>query len=397
MKIQKLTALALALALLFALTACGAPAAGSSRSDGRARRDRGSPAEPTEAPVETAEESAEPVTVRLAALTGPTAMGMAKVFFGRRRRHGGEQLRIRALRRGGRADAAASAGAAWTSPRCRSILRAYFYNKTSGGVKLCAVGVLGVLYITEFNGETVQSLADLKGKTVYATGKGSTPEYFLRYLLAENGLDLDTDVTVEWKSEPSEVVALLKAENGGIAMLPQPYVTAAAAQLGESFRAAVSLSEAWDALDNGSRCVTAGVVVRTEFAEAHPEAVEAFLTEMAESVDWVNADPADAGEICGALNIVKAPHRREGHPELPSCLPHRRRDDRRGHRHARNALRAQPFRRRRRAAGRGLLVRCVRARKNSTPTAPRRDFSPRLSRFASGRRAPWRSGTICCS
>ena len=98
-----------------------------------------------------------------------------------------------------------------------------------------AVGVLGVLYITEFNGETVQSLADLKGKTIYATGKGSTPEYFLRYLLAENGLDLDTDVTVEWKSEPSEVVALLKAENGGIAMLPQPYVTAAAAQLGEGF------------------------------------------------------------------------------------------------------------------------------------------------------------------
>ena len=176
--------------------------------------------------------------------------------------------------------------------------------------------LLGVLYITEFNGETVQSLADLKGKTVYATGKGSTPEYFLRYLLAENGLDLDTDVTVEWKSEPSEVVALLKAENGGIAMLPQPYVTAAAAQLGEGFRAAVSLSEAWDALDNGSRCVTAGVVVRTEFAEAHPEAVEAFLAEMAESVDWVNADPADAGEICGALNIVKAPIAAKA---IPNC------------------------------------------------------------------------------
>ena len=99
-------------------------------------------------------------------------------------------------------------------------------------------------------------------------------------------------------------------------MLPQPYVTAAAAQLGEGFRAAVSLSEAWDALDNGSRCVTAGVVVRTEFAEAHPEAVEAFLAEMAESVDWVNADPADAGEICGALNIVKAPIAAKA---IPNC------------------------------------------------------------------------------
>ena len=87
-------------------------------------------------------------------------------------------------------------------------------------------------------------------------------------------------------------------------------------QLGEGFRAAVSLSEAWDALDNGSRCVTAGVVVRTEFAEAHPKAVEAFLAEMAESVDWVNANPADAGEICGALNIVKAPVAAKA---IPNC------------------------------------------------------------------------------
>ena len=78
----------------------------------------------------------------------------------------------------------------------------------------------------------------------------------------------------------------------------------------------MSLSEAWDALDNGSRCVTAGVVVRTEFAEAHPEAVEAFLAEMAESVDWVNANPADAGEICGALNIVKAPIAAKA---IPNC------------------------------------------------------------------------------
>ena len=226
MKIQKLTALALALALLFALAACGA-------------------------------------------LTGPTAMGMAKIFSDadagtaandyEYALYGAADELTPQLLQGGVDIAAVPLN-----------LASVLYNKTSGGVKLCAVGVLGVLYITEFNGETVQSLADLKGKTVYATGKGSTPEYFLRYLLAENGLDLDTDVTVEWKSEPSEVVALLKAENVGIAMLPQPYVTAAAAQLGEGFRAAVSLSEAWDALDNGSRCVTAGVVVRTELPKPTP-------------------------------------------------------------------------------------------------------------------------------
>ena len=303
MKIQKLTALALALALLFSLAACGAPAAEAPAATDAPVEATEAPAEPTEAPVAAAKEPAEAVTVRLAALTGPTAMGMANSY--EYALYGAADELTPQLLQGGVDIAAVPLN-----------LASVLYNKTSGGVKLCAVGVLGVLYITEFNGETVQSLADLQGKTVYATGKGSTPEYFLRYLLAENGLDLDTDVTVEWKSEPSEVVALLKAENGGIAMLPQPYVTAAAAQLGEGFRAAVSLSEAWDALDNGSRCVTAGVVVRAEFAEAHPEAVEAFLAEMAESVDWVNADPADAGEICGALNIVKAPIAAKA---IPNC------------------------------------------------------------------------------
>lgn len=299
MKRKNLTALALALALLFTLAACSAaPAETPAATE--------APAEPAEAPVETTEAPTAPVTVRLAALTGPTAMGMAKTFADADAGTAANDYEISLygaadeltpqLLQGGVDIAAVPLN-----------LASVLYNKTSGGVKLCAVGVLGVLYITEFNGSDVQSLADLKGKTIYATGKGSVPEYFLRYLLAENGLDLDTDVTVEWKSEPNEVVALLKAENGGIAMLPQPYVTAAAAQLGEGFRTAVSLSEAWDALDNGSRCVTAGVVVRTAFAEEHPEAVEAFLAELSESVAWVNANPADAGEICGERNIVKAP------------------------------------------------------------------------------------------
>ena len=163
MKIQKLTALALALALLFALAACGAPAAEAPVEATEA------PAEPTEAPVAAAEEAAEAVTVRLAALTGPTAMGMAKVFSDadagtaandyEYALYGAADELTPQLLQGGVDIAAVPLN-----------LASVLYNKTSGGVKLCAVGVLGVLYITEFNGETVQSLADLKGKTVYATG-----------------------------------------------------------------------------------------------------------------------------------------------------------------------------------------------------------------------------------
>ena len=237
MKRKNLTALALALALLFTLAACGAaPAETPAATE--------APAEPAEAPVETTEAPAAPVTVRLAALTGPTAMGMAKIFADADAGTAANDYEISLygaadeltpqLLQGGVDIAAVPLN-----------LASVLYNKTSGGVKLCAVGVLGVLYITEFNGSDVQSLADLKGKTIYATGKGSVPEYFLRYLLAENGLDLDTDVTVEWKSEPNEVVALLKAENGGIAMLPQPYVTAAQMK-DAALRVVLDLTKEWN-------------------------------------------------------------------------------------------------------------------------------------------------------
>ena len=167
MKIQKLTALALALALLFALTACGAPAAEVPAATDAPVEATEAPAEPTAAPAAAAEEAAEAVTVRLAALTGPTAMGMAKIFSDadagtaandyEYALYGAADELTPQLLQGGVDIAAVPLN-----------LASVLYNKTSGGVKLCAVGVLGVLYITEFNGETVQSLADLKGKTVYA-------------------------------------------------------------------------------------------------------------------------------------------------------------------------------------------------------------------------------------
>ena len=105
-------------------------------------------------------------------------------------------------------------------------LAAVLYGKTGGAVEVLAVNTLGVLYIVE-NGETVQSMADLKGQTIVAAGKGSTPEYALRYLLTENGIDPDKDVTIDWKSEHSECVAALASGQASIALLPQPFVTVA--------------------------------------------------------------------------------------------------------------------------------------------------------------------------
>ena len=253
---------------------------------------------------------AEEATIQVGALTGPTAMGMVKLLSDGEGTYEptilGAADELMPLILQGKVDIAS----------VPANLASTIYNKTDGGVQVLAVNVLGVLYISEFNTQELNSLEDLKGKTIYATGKGSTPEYFLRYVLTQNGIDPDKDVTVEWKSEPSEVVALLNAEQKGIAMLPQPYVTAAATQLGEGFRVALSLSDEWANLDNGTLCTTAVVMARSEFVEANPEAVEAFLAEFDASVQWVNENVDEAAALCGEYEIIKAPVAQKA---IPQC------------------------------------------------------------------------------
>ena len=248
--------------------------------------------------------------VSVGALTGPTAMGMVKLLEDGKETYeptilGAADELVPLILQGEIDIASVPANLAST-----------LYNKTQGGVTVLAVNVLGVLYIGEYNTEDLNTLADLKGKTIYATGKGSTPEYFLRYVLTQNGMDPDKDVTIQWKSEPSEVVALLNAEQKGIAMLPQPYVTAAAAQLGEGFRVALSLSDEWAALDNGTLCTTAVVMARREFVEQNPELTEAFLEGFEASVLWVNENVADAAQLCGDYGIIKAPVAQKA---IPQC------------------------------------------------------------------------------
>ena len=177
-------------------------------------------------------------------------------------------------------------------------------NKTGGEIITLAVNTLGVLYIVE-NGDTISSIADLKGKTVAAAGKGSTPEYALRYLLTENGIDPDEDVDIQWKSEHSECVAALATGAVSVALLPQPFVTVAQGKIA-GLRMALDLNDAWNALDNGSGLITGVIIGRKSAVEADPEAVEAFLEEYAASVEWVNANTAEAAELIGEYGIVDA-------------------------------------------------------------------------------------------
>ena len=159
------------------------------------------------------------------------------------------------------------------------------------------------------NGETIQSAADLKGKTIYASGKGATPEYALNYILSSNGINPETDVTIEWKSEHSECVAALASQENAVAMLPQPFVTTAQTKNPE-IRTALDLTKEWDALQEGeekkSSMITGVVVVRKEFAEENPEEIQEFLKEYHTSVDYVNENVTDAAQLIEKYDIVPA-------------------------------------------------------------------------------------------
>ena len=262
--------------------------------------------EETQSQTETA--SGEETAVNVMALKGPTAMGMVQLM------DNAEAGPVN----GNSYTFTIAASADEVTPKLvqgeadiaavPANLASVLYNNTEGQVQVLAINTLGVLYIVE-NGDSVKTVSDLAGKTIYASGKGSTPEYALNYILSENGIDPEADVTIEWKSEHSECVAALASDEDGIAMLPQPFVTTAQTQ-NENLRIALDLTEEWDALqadaETPSALLTGVVVVRTAFAEEHPEAVNAFLDSYRESVDYVNANVTDAAALIEKYDIVTA-------------------------------------------------------------------------------------------
>ena len=252
-----------------------------------------------------------PVTTRVAALKGPTAMGMVKLMSDSEAA-AGETGEEDVAQGGYEFTLAASADEVTPSLMKGDLdiacvpanLASVLYNKTGGDIVTLAINTLGVLYVVE-NGNAVQSMADLTGKTIVASGKGSTPEYALRYLLTENGIDPDKDVTIDWKSEHSECVAALASGQASIALLPQPFVTVAQTKI-EGLRMALDLTEEWDKLDNGSGLITGVIVARRDVVEANPGAVDSFLQNYAASVEWVNANNADAAQLIAEYGIIEA-------------------------------------------------------------------------------------------
>ena len=269
--------------------------------------------EPTEAVTDTPTPTPAPVDINVAVLKGPTAIGMVRLMSST---ESGAAKNNYHFTVAGTADEITASIIKGDIPvaavPCN--LAATLYNKTKGGVTVCAVNTLGVLYILD-TGDSVQTLADLKGKTIYATGAGTTPEYTLRHLLSKAGIDPDKDVTITFVSEASEAAAKIAASDEEvIAMLPQPYVTIAKSKK-EGTRVAIDITAEWEKV-TGETLVTGVIVANTAWLKDHDEAFQTFLGEYKESTAFATEHVDEAAELVEHFDIFKAAVAKQA---IPQC------------------------------------------------------------------------------
>lgn len=256
----------------------------------------------TNEPETTTEPTTTPykaVDINVATLAGPTGIGMVKLMDNQKNGKAANNYNFSLC-----SDPATEVvpGIVNGNYQIASVpvnLAAALYNKTQGNIEILAVNTAGVLYILE-NGSEINSLSDLSGKTVYATGQGSTPEYILNYLLEKNGL---TDkVKVEYVASHDELATQVATGKVSIAMLPEPKVTAATMQ-NKELRVAINLTKEFEAVTNLT-LIQGCVIARKDFCEQNPEAVKKFLEEYKASIDFVSANLEETATLCETYSII---------------------------------------------------------------------------------------------
>ena len=278
----------------------------------------GEAAEPAEAGKDAvATESVE--GLRLFVLSGPTGIGAMNLWAAA---DAGETAQAYNITMTGANDeivAALSKGEADVAAIATN-LASTLYNKTEGGISVLAVNTLGVLSIlapASVSGEEIASVADLKGRTIYAPGQGANPEYVLRYVLSGNGVDPDADVTIQFVGEGSELLSVWQNDPEALIMAPQPVATALLMQ-NEGASKLFDMTDEWDAVSGGaSRLMQGCVVVRKAFLEENPEAVETFLTEYQASSEKARSDVEGTAALCESYGLI--PKAAIAQKAIPQC------------------------------------------------------------------------------
>jgi NitT/TauT family transport system substrate-binding protein len=262
--------------------------------------------------VENPEEMPEPIAVSVAGLKGPTSMGMIQLIDGTLPNLKGydssymsygapDELIGKILTK--------EVQIAAVPTNMASLL----YNKTEGAVQLLAVNTLGVIHVVGKN--DVSTLEDLKGKTLYVSGKGATPDFALNYMIESMGLSEEIDV--QFYADHASLSQAVIAGTVDYAVLPEPFVTQVV-QKSESVDFLIDLNTVWAEATQGESELAMGcLVIDRTFADENPEYVEAFLKDYSASVAWVNENPVEAGVLIEKHAIL--PSADLAAAAIPSC------------------------------------------------------------------------------
>lgn len=235
--------------------------------------------------------------IKIAVLKGPTGMGIVKLMEENKEAYdislfdSPDQIIAKVIN--GDVDGAA----------VPSNLAPILYNKTQGGVQLVGINTLGILYIVE-NGNTIKNIKDLKGKTIYSSGKGAVPEFVLNYILKKNGLEPDKDVKIEYKAQHSDIAAAVASKEINIAVLPEPFVTTTKLK-DKDLQVPIDLTKEWEKASEGkSKLVMGTLVFRKDFIDKRGSDLDEFLSKYKDSVDFVNKNNEEAGKLIEKNGIL---------------------------------------------------------------------------------------------
>lgn len=287
MKKRIFASLAAAAALVCALFACGCTAA---------QEEAAEPVQPeaVEEQAVSEEAAAAADALRIGSLKGPTSVGLASMM---------------------EADEGVFTVAAAADEIAPKLLQdeldivcvpanlaATLYQKTDGAIRVLDVNTLGVLYAV--SAADVASVDDLRGRTVYMTGKGTVPEYTVLALLDASGIAAE-EVDLQFRSEPAEVVALIAQEPEAVGILPQPYATSATMK-DETLAERIDLTQAWEEATGGDRgsLITGVTIAKASTVAAEPEAIAEFLRRCAASAEVAQTDPSAIAAEVASLGII---------------------------------------------------------------------------------------------
>lgn len=300
---KKILSLILSLIMVLSLAACGS-------SDTVSTNSNGSDTENTKVSLTEA---------NVYVLSGPTGIGSANLKDWADKKETEGKYNITVVAQPDEVVAKISNGDADIAAIATN-LAAKLYNKTNGGITILAVNTLGVLNVVTPKGVEVSSLADLKGKKVYATGQGSNPEYVINYLLEKNNIDKDKDITLEYKAEGTELLTVWATDPDAIIISPQPVATTLTVQ-NEGAKIAIDLTDEWDKVSTDSALMMGCVVVRNEFLKNNKATVDKFLEEYKASIEKANNDIETTATLCETYGIVaKAAIAKKAIPECNLCF-----------------------------------------------------------------------------